>query len=61
MPEAWIQLQCPECQEGWEANPSELPAPGNRYTCDHCGAQRSISEFMRTGRGLEILEEFHEA
>lgn len=60
MPEAWIQLLCPECGEGWEENPSDLPAPGERYECPHCGARAPVSEFMRTERDLDILEEFHE-
>ena len=59
MREAWIRLECPECTETWEANPADLPAPGRSFTCKHCGATRSISEFPRTQRGFEILESFH--
>jgi predicted RNA-binding Zn-ribbon protein involved in translation (DUF1610 family) len=59
MTEAWVQLRCPECGETWEANPAELPAPGERFACGHCGDERPIAEFMRTGRSLEILESFH--
>lgn len=61
MPEAWVQLRCPACGESWEANPSDLPAPGEEFACDHCDARRPTAEFMRTQRDLEILEEFHEA
>ena len=27
MQEAWIQLQCPGCEEQREANPADLPEP----------------------------------
>ncbi|MDG5777093.1 hypothetical protein VB773_21130 [Haloarculaceae archaeon H-GB2-1] len=61
MTEAWIQLQCPQCGETWEANPSKLPTPGAEFRCRHCGATRPTSEFMRATRDLEVLEAFHEA
>jgi len=60
MSEAWIQLQCPECDETWEANPGDLPVPGERFVCNHCGVSRPVAEFMRTQRSFEILETFHE-
>lgn len=60
MPEAWVTLECPSCAEAWEANPSDLPAPGEPFTCNHCGGTHSISEFTKTQRGFEILESFHE-
>lgn len=60
MTEAWVQLTCPDCQKQWESNPSDLPAPGEAFECDHCGARRSVSEFMRTQRDFTILEQFHE-
>ena len=60
MPEAWIQLRCPECEEQWEANPTELPAPQREFTCNHCETARPTAEFMKTMRDLEILESFHE-
>ncbi|MFB6164855.1 MAG: zinc-ribbon domain-containing protein [Haloarculaceae archaeon] len=59
MPEAWIQLQCPNCQEVWELNPADLPAPDRAFTCSLCGATFPTSEFERTQRGLRILESFH--
>ena len=58
MTEAWIQLTCPDCSEHWEANPADLPAPGDPFDCPACGERRSVSEFTRTGRDLEILEQF---
>lgn len=61
MDEAWIQLQCPNCGETWEANPSDLPAPGTDYSCRSCEATNPTREFMRTARDLEILKEFHAA
>lgn len=60
MSEAWIQLRCPECQKSWEANPSDLPAPGTKFDCKRCGGRRPTAEFMRTKRDLDILEQFHE-
>jgi tRNA(Ile2) C34 agmatinyltransferase TiaS len=61
MPEAWIQLQCAACGERWESSPSDLPAPGQPFTCKHCEETRPTSEFMKTKRDLEILEEFKES
>lgn len=60
MRNAWVQLECPNCEETWEANPSDLPAPRERSTCNHCDATFRTAEFMKTGRDLEILEGFHE-
>ncbi|EMA11943.1 hypothetical protein C435_18759 [Haloarcula marismortui ATCC 33799] len=37
---------------------SDLPAPETQFACDDCGAERSLSEFMRTTRDLEVLQEF---
>lgn len=61
MNEAWIELRCPNCEETWEENPTDLPAPGTEYTHGACGATRSVGEFMRSKRDFEILESFHEA
>lgn len=60
MPEAWIQLQCPDCTEHWEENPADLPDPRDELTCEHCGGDRPVSEFTRTTRDFEILQQFHE-
>ena len=59
MDEAWIQLQCPDCETTWEENPADLPEPGAETACEACGDTRSACEFMHTARDLEILEEFH--
>ena len=59
MPEAWIQLQCPGCEETWEANPGDLPPPRDTFTCTHCGRDRRMAEFARAERDLEILRDFH--
>ncbi|PSP53612.1 hypothetical protein BRC74_03540 [Halobacteriales archaeon QH_7_68_42] len=61
MQEAWIQLQCPGCEEQREANPADLPGPQATRTCDSCGETRPTSEFTRTVRDFEILESFHAA
>lgn len=59
MPPAWIQLRCPNCEEGWEEDPTDLPAPDTEYQCQHCWARHPTSGFMRSTRDLEILTEFH--
>jgi len=61
MHEAWIELQCPNCEELWEANPTELPPPTEPFGCPHCHTSRKTAEFMKTTRDLEILETFHES
>jgi uncharacterized Zn ribbon protein len=59
MNEAWIQLQCPECETTWEENPAEMPEPDAEYACDSCGTTRSAGEFARSTRDFEILADFH--
>lgn len=59
MTEAWIQLQCPDCGKDWEEAPSSLPDPGESFECPDCGERRPASEFARTQRDFEILEELH--
>ncbi|MEF8852964.1 MAG: hypothetical protein V5A44_09765 [Haloarculaceae archaeon] len=61
MQEAWIQLQCPDCEAQWEANPADLPEPQATLTCEDCGETRRVSEFTKTARDFEILAEFHAA
>lgn len=60
MNEAWIQLQCPDCEATWEADPADLPAPDADHGCDNCGATRPTGEFARSTRDFEILSEFHD-
>ncbi|WP_276271832.1 hypothetical protein [Haloarcula litorea] len=59
MQEAWIELQCPDCGETWEEQPSELPAPDSSFDCAECGSTHRLAEFMKTSRDLEVLEQFH--
>ena len=61
MADAWITLQCPECRESWEADPTDLPAPADKLRCDNCAVRRPTSEFTETSRDLEILAEFQES
>lgn len=61
MQEAWLQLRCPACTDSWEDHVSDLPAPDTAFTCDDCGTERPLSEFMRTARDLEVLQEFTES
>lgn len=60
MVEAWIELQCPACQRSWEASPTDLPAPDERFTCASCGEVRTTAQFMKDQRDLEILKQFAE-
>lgn len=60
MTEAWIQMVCPACSKDWEANPSALPEPGAQFDCPDCAEQRPVSEFTRTKRDFEIVEQFHQ-
>lgn len=57
MQEAWLQLLCPDCDKHWEATAADLPSPETPFVCDDCGAERSLSEFMKTARDLELLRE----
>ena len=59
MPEAWIQVKCPDCEEHFEENPGNLPSPGEEFQCPHCGARHPVSEFMRAKHDLEVLKQFH--
>lgn len=58
MTEAWIQLTCPDCEKDWEESPSALPDPGAGFTCPDCAERRPLSEFTRTQRDFEIVEQF---
>lgn len=58
MVEAWIELACPSCERRWEASPTDLPAPDDRFTCPGCGEERTTAQFMKDQRDLEILKEF---
>lgn len=60
MQEAWIDLECPNCGELWEATLTDLPEPGGEHSCRHCGDTRSMVEFPRTARDLDVLESFHQ-
>jgi len=60
MPEAYVQVLCPACNDAWEENPTDLPPPEESFECPHCSAERTTAEFMRTARDLEVLEEFHD-
>jgi len=59
MQEAWVTLQCPDCDEHWEAQVGDLPAPETGFDCHDCGTEASLAEFMQTKRDLEVVREFH--
>jgi len=58
MVEAFVRLVCPECNKGWEENPSELPNHRKNFSCSACHATRRLAEFMRTERDLEAVKQF---
>ena len=58
MVEAWIQLRCPSCAHSWESSPTDLPAPAASYECAACGEARTVAQFMKDQRDLEILQQF---
>jgi hypothetical protein len=58
MVEAFVRLLCPECDKGWEENPSSLPGVRRNFDCPNCHATRRLSEFMRTERDLEAVKQF---
>jgi len=60
MQEAWLQLHCPDCDKNWEAAPTDLPSPDTSFTCEDCHTERPLSEFMKTTRDLELLQQFHQ-
>lgn len=57
MQEAWITVQCPHCEETWEAEVDELPAPDDQFQCDNCDDYGRTSEFAKTPRDLEVLRD----
>jgi len=57
MQEAFAELSCPDCEKLWEVDANDAPAPDATFDCPDCGEARSLSEFARTGRDLEVLRE----
>lgn len=58
MVEAFVRLSCPECGKEWESAPTALPAVRDNFSCENCHATRRLTEFMRTERDLEIVQQF---
>ena len=58
MDQVMVRLLCPECTKHWERPPDNLPDNGSTFQCPECDVERSIAEFMRTGRDLETLKQF---
>ena len=58
MVEAFVRLLCPECGKDWETNPSDLPGLRENFSCSECHATRRLSEFMRTERDMETVQQF---
>lgn len=59
MSEAWIPLECPHCGDDWEMNPASLPHPEAEFVCEACADTDRTAAFVKTKRGLDILQEFH--
>lgn len=55
MAEAWVQLQCVECEKRWQENPAELPAPKEEYRCPDCETRATVGEFLLTQQDLETV------
>lgn len=51
-----MQLRCPVCGKDWQANPGDLPGPDEGFSCPDCEDTRTMTEFMRTARDLEIYK-----
>jgi hypothetical protein len=60
MNEAWIPLECTDCENVWEAMPAALPTPDAEFECPYCGARDPLTSFVKTPEGLQILEAFEE-
>jgi ssDNA-binding Zn-finger/Zn-ribbon topoisomerase 1 len=56
--ETYVRLLCPECGKTWQKSPSELPDPARTFHCPGCHASRRLSEFARTERDLQTLQNF---
>jgi hypothetical protein len=59
MQESWVELVCPDCGRDWEETVADLPEPSEEFRCEGCDTEGRTAEFLRTARGLEILESFH--
>jgi len=60
MQEAWLQLECPDCNDHREATVHDLSTPETEYACPSCGSRRPLREFMATTRDLEVLQQFYQ-
>lgn len=60
MVEAWIELRCPACEQTWEGSPTDLPSSDAKFECTSCGERRTMAQFMKDQRDLEILKQFAE-
>ena len=58
MVEAFVRLLCPECGKDWETNPTDLPELRENFSCPSCHATRRLTEFMRTERDMETVQQF---
>lgn len=58
MEETYVQLECPDCGKDWERTVTDLPGPESEFQCPDCGTYSRLSEFARTKRDFETLEQF---
>lgn len=54
MQESWVNLSCPRCSKSWSSAVGDLPGSDSDFTCPDCETVASITEFLQTGRDLEI-------
>lgn len=59
MQESWINLYCNVCESTWEERISGLPDDNGVLSCNSCGNEARVKEFLHSDRDLEIYEEFH--
>ena len=58
MNETYVRLVCPECGKDWEESPDDLPSHDEQFNCPSCHATHRLTEFMRTERDLEAVQQF---
>jgi len=60
MVEAFVRLVCPECNKDWQETPTGLPEVRRNFSCPDCHATRRLTEFFRTERDMEAVQQFQE-
>jgi len=58
MVDAFVRLVCPECGKAWQDSPADLPELRTNFSGPSCHATHRLTEFMRTERDLEAVQQF---